>query len=82
MIVSYLFKDSVAQADRKWDMEGFLGCLLYELLEGDQPMNRLNNEIAEMIGPNQQACTASVVTGAKQSVSQYAIVMQRKSGIA
>lgn len=48
----------------------FLGCSLYELLEGDEPVNRLNNEITEMIGPNRQPRTASVVTQAEQTDSQ------------
>lgn len=69
MTVSYLFEGKVGQADRKWDMEDFWGCLLCELLEGDQPVNALNNEITEMIGPNRQPRTASVVTEAKQTVS-------------
>lgn len=70
MTVSYLFEGKVEQADRKWDMENFRGCSLCELLEGDQPLNRLNNEIAEMIGANRQPRTASVVTEAKQTDSQ------------
>ena len=61
----YLFKNKIGQADRK--RTG--GDLLYELLEGDQPMNKLNNEVAVMIGANHQSYTASVVTQANPAVS-------------
>jgi len=63
--VLYLFKNKIGQADRK--RTG--GDLLYELLEGDQPMNKLNNEVAVMIGANHQSYTASVVTQANPAVS-------------
>jgi hypothetical protein len=51
------------------ELEDIWGDLLYELLEGDQPMNKLNNEVAVMIGANHQPYTASVVTQANPAVS-------------
>lgn len=47
----------------------YLRDLLCELLEGDQPVNRLNNEMTEMIGANRQPCTESVATQADPTVS-------------
>lgn len=51
------------------ELEDIWGDLLFELLEGDQPMNKLNSEVAVMIGANHQAYTASVVTQANPAVS-------------
>jgi hypothetical protein len=63
-----LFKGTIGQAARKRETE-YLRDLLCELLVGDQPMNRLNNEMTEMIGANRHPCTASVATQASPSVS-------------
>lgn len=71
IIVLYLFKDKIGQVDKQTEkeLEDIWGDLLYELLEGDQPMNKLNNEVAVMIGANRQPYTASVVTQANPAVT-------------